>query len=99
MDGIQVILKSTPKDVISVRLFVEGGTANYPDELQGIENLTLNLMIDGGTPNMDKTTFKTSAEKLGLNSSAGTNLDYGSVNMTCIKAFGMNHGTCSPMPS
>ncbi|HAE14345.1 MAG: insulinase family protein [Chitinophagales bacterium] len=87
VDGIQVILKSTPKDVISVRLFVEGGTANYPDELQGIENLTLNLMIDGGTQNMDKTTFKTSAEKLGTEFSAGTNLDYGSVNMTCIKAF------------
>jgi zinc protease len=87
VEGIKVILKNTPKDVISVRLFVEGGTANYPDELQGIENLTLNLMIDGGTKSMDKITFKTEAEKIGTSFSAGTNLDYGSVNMTCIKAF------------
>lgn len=87
VDGIKVILKQTPKEVISVRLFVEGGTANYPDDKQGIENITLNLMIDGGTENMDKITFKTAMEQIGTSMSAGTNLDFGSINMTCIKAF------------
>ncbi len=87
VDGIKVILKNTPKDVISVRLFVEGGTANYPDDKQGIENLMLNLLVEGGTKSMDKVTFKTEAEKIGTSFGANTGLDYGSINMTCIRAF------------
>lgn len=87
IEGIKVILKTTPKEVISVRMFVEGGTANYDEAQQGIENLTLNLMIDGGTKNMSKLDFKTASEKIGTSFSAGTNLDYGFVSMTCIRAF------------
>ncbi len=87
IDGIKVILKTTPKEVISVRMFVEGGTANYDDKQQGIENLTLNLMMDGGTKNLSKLDFKTELEKIGTSFSASTNLDYGFVSMTCIRAF------------
>ncbi len=87
VDGIKVIHKYVPKDVISVRMFIEGGTANYSKENQGIENLTLNLMIDGGTTNMPKIMFKTEAEKIGTSFTANTGLDYGSIGMTCIKAF------------
>lgn len=87
IDGIKVILKTTPKEVISVRMFVEGGTANYDDKQEGIENLTLNLMLDGGTKNLSKLDFKSASEKIGTTFSAGTNLDYGFISMTCIKAF------------
>lgn len=87
VDGIKVIHKHVPKEVISVRLFVEGGTANYTRDLSGIENLTLNLMIDGGTVSMPKLEFKTAAEKIGTTFAAGTNLDYGSISMTCVKTF------------
>ncbi|MBK6731790.1 MAG: insulinase family protein [Bacteroidetes bacterium] len=87
IDGIKVILKTTPKEVISVRMFIEGGTANYDDKLEGIENMTLSLMIDGGTKNLSKLDFKTESEKIGTSFSAATNLDYGFISMTCIKAF------------
>lgn len=87
VEGIKVILKHTPKDVISARLFVEGGTANYPEDKQGIENITLNLMMDGGTKSLSKTDFKSAAEKLGTSFGASTNLDYSSISMTCIKLF------------
>lgn len=87
IDGIKVIHKQVPKDVISVRLFIEGGTANYPKDLQGIENLTLNLMVDGGTESMPKLAFKTASERMGTTFGAGSNLDYGSISMTCIKTF------------
>ena len=33
IDGIKVIHKQVAKDVISVRMFVEGGTDNYPKDL------------------------------------------------------------------
>lgn len=87
IDGIKVIHKQVAKDVISVRMFVEGGTANYPKDLEGIENLTLNLMIDGGTKSMSKLDFRAASEKIGTTFGAGTNLDYGSISMTCIKPY------------
>lgn len=87
VEGIKVILKNTPKEVLSVRMMLEGGTANYTEEKQGIEDITLNLMIDGGTKTMSKLDYKTAAEKIGTTFSAATNLDYGSVSMTCIKLF------------
>lgn len=87
IEGIKVIHKQVPKDVISVRMFVEGGTSNYPKDVSGIENLTFNLMIDGGTESKSKLDFKTAAEKIGTRFEAGTNLDYGSISMTCIKTF------------
>lgn len=87
VDGIKVIHKYVPKDVISVRLFIEGGTANYSKEYQGIENITLNLMIEGGTTNTAKLDFKTQSEKIGTSFTANTGLDYGTIGMTCIKAF------------
>jgi predicted Zn-dependent peptidase len=87
VEGIKVILKQTPKEVLSVRLMVEGGTANYSEEKQGIEDLTLNLMIEGGTTTLSKLDFKTTAEKIGTTFSANTNLDYGGISMTCIKLF------------
>lgn len=87
IDGIKVIHKQVPKEVISVRLFIEGGTTNYPKDLQGIENLTLNLMVDGGTESMPKLEFKTASERMGTSFGAGSNLDYGAISMTCIKTF------------
>lgn len=87
IDGIKVIHKQVAKDVISVRMFIEGGTANYPKDLEGIENLTLNLMMDGGTQSMSKLDFKAASEKIGTSFGAGTNLDYGSISMTCIKPY------------
>ncbi len=87
VEGIKVIHKYVPKDVISVRVFVDGGTANYGKEKQGIEDLTFNLMMDGGTKSLSKIEFNTAAEKLGTTFGATTNLDYGTLSMTCIKGF------------
>src|SRR5437762_8263700 len=64
-DGITVILYNTPKDVISVRLFVRGGTANYPLEKQGVESFAYNLAITGGTTSMNKNDFISAGEKIG----------------------------------
>ncbi len=87
VDGIKVIHKYAPKDVISVRMFIEGGTANYTKEKQGIENITLGLMVDGGTTTLSKVDFKTAAEKMGTSFGSSTTLDYGEISMTCIKMF------------
>lgn len=87
VDGLKIILKQTPKDVVSVRLFIKGGTANYTKEKQGVEALTLNLAIQGGTRTRDAVAFATEAEKIGAELGAGANLEYSEIHMTCVKMF------------
>jgi zinc protease len=85
VDGVKVIIKNTGKDVISARLFVTGGTANYPLEKQGIEGLTYNVVIKGGTLTMTKSDFLAAADKIGTQFGSNASLDYGEMNMLCLK--------------
>lgn len=87
VDGIKVIQREVPKEVISVRVFIVGGTANYPASEQGIEDMTLDLMINGGTESMSKLDFQSAAEKIGTQFNSSTTLDYGELGMSCIKDF------------
>jgi zinc protease len=87
IDGIRVLYKSTPKNVISVRLFVLGGTANYTLDQQGIEAIALNTAMNGGTISRNKTIFKTEAEKIGTAFGYSSTLDYSEMNMDCVKPF------------
>jgi predicted Zn-dependent peptidase len=85
VDGLKVIIKNTGKDVISARLFITGGTANYPLEKQGIEALTYNVVIKGGTASLSKNEFFALAEKMGTVFGSNAALDYGEINVLCLK--------------
>lgn len=87
VDGLRVIIKPTTKDVISARLFILGGTANYTLDKQGIESAALNVALNGGTISKNKNVFKTEAEKIGTNFGYSASLDYSQMSMTCIKPF------------
>ncbi|MBX7108355.1 MAG: insulinase family protein [Chitinophagales bacterium] len=87
VDGLRVIIKPTSKDVISARLFIQGGTANYTLEKQGIESAALNAALNCGTLSKSKNVFKTEAEKIGTNFGYTASLDYSQMSMTCIKPF------------
>lgn len=83
--GLKVIYKSVPKEIVSARLFIRGGTANYSLEQSGVEDFALQLAVTGGTTNMDKLAYSTALEKMSTTVAAGTNYDYGQINMTCVK--------------
>ena len=87
VDGIKVILKHSPKEVISVNLFINGGTANYAKEQEGIENFALNLALTGGTTSLDKNEFSNETNKIGTVISANTDYDYGQITLRCVKQF------------
>jgi len=86
IDGIKVIYKKTPKDVISVRLFVKGGNANIDESKQGLENFAFSFTTQGGAGNRTSDEFATKCESLGTEVSGSSTYDYGSINLTCIKA-------------
>lgn len=87
VDGIKVILKSSPKEVVSAKLFVKGGTANYTKAEEGIEAFAFQLAMSGGTNTMDKLTFADESEKIGASINANTGMDFGAFNLTCVKMF------------
>jgi predicted Zn-dependent peptidase len=87
VDGIKVYFRQTPKNVISARLFVMGGTANYSLDQQGIESLALTAAINGGTTSKNKAQFNTAAEKIGTTFGSSSSLDYSEMNMTCLKTY------------
>ena len=85
VDGFKVIYRNTGKDVISARLFIAGGTANYPLDKQGLEAVAYSYIIKGGTISMNKTDFLAAAEKMGTTFDSDASLDYGELNMQCLK--------------
>ena len=87
VEGLKVILRPTPKEVISARLFVKGGTANYNKEKEGIEELAFDVAMNSGTARMNKDAFSTAAEKMGTTFGSSTSLDFGEVNVTCLKTY------------
>lgn len=85
VNGLKVIYKQVPKEIVSVRFFVNGGTANYSEEQEGIESFAFNLAASGGTTSMDKLAFASELEKMGSGIGAGTDYDYGFFNLMCVK--------------
>src|ERR1700680_3146279 len=57
IEGLKIILKKTPKEVVTASFFIRGGVANITDAQQGIEPMALSLVLRGGTQNMDKNSF------------------------------------------
>ena len=87
VDGVKVIFKPSVKEIISVRLFIKGGTANYTKELEGIENLALSVVTQGGTKNLSKTEFYSALEKIGTTIGSSSSLDHSDISMSCVKSF------------
>ncbi|HTL08683.1 MAG TPA: pitrilysin family protein [Chitinophagaceae bacterium] len=84
-EGLKIIFKKTPKQVITASLFIKGGSANITETQQGLEALALNLALDGGTTSINKDEFAMRADKLGTNFSATAARDYSKMTMTCLK--------------
>jgi predicted Zn-dependent peptidase len=87
VNGVKVIFKPSVKEIISVRLFVDGGTSNYPKEMEGLENLALKTAVQGGTISLSKVAFNTEAEKIGTILQSSSSYDYGEISMNCIKPY------------
>src|SRR5271170_6075920 len=83
-EGLKIILKKVPKEVVTVSLFIRGGVSNITTAQQGIEPMALNLALQGGTRNMDKDAFAETADKLGARYGANANKDYSTLTMTCL---------------
>ena len=85
--GMKVLFKPSVKEIISVRLFIKGGTANYSKEMEGIENLALAIATEGGTKSLDMAAFGQATDRIGAEIGAGANYDFSEINLSCIKSY------------
>ena len=86
IDGIKVIYKPSTKDIISVALYVRGGTTNYSKEQEGIESLTMSVLAESGSQKYPRDQFHSMLESMGTTVSAGSGPDASKVNMDCLKS-------------
>lgn len=87
VDGIKVIARESVKETVSARVFMTGGVANYPYEIQGIEELMFSVMVEGGPASMDKQQYQSTLESMGTRINSSTGYDYSNVSMNCIKNY------------
>ena len=85
IDGFDVILKHRTNEVVSVRYYIKGGTANYSKSQEGIENLALSLAATGGTKDTPKDEFNRLIEKYGTTINGSSTYDAGEMSMQCVK--------------
>lgn len=81
----KVIFQQSSKDVVNVKLFIKGGTANYTKEKEGVESLMLKLMTEGGSKSYPKDEFFKALNKMGSTITASTTYDYGYIELSCIR--------------
>jgi zinc protease len=84
VDGFKVIYKPTSNQIVSVRLFIKGGTANYTKEQEGIENLMLDLITTSGTSKYPKSEYNRLLDKMGSTINGNSGLDYGNIALNCV---------------
>ncbi len=84
VDGLKVILKPATNEVISLKLFIQGGTENYRKSQEGIEALALAIASEGGTKNYSKEVFLGTLERFGSSIGASTTYDYATFTLRCV---------------
>lgn len=85
VDGMRVLFKPSTNEVISANLFINGGMANYTLENEGIENLALYMVTNGGTKNYPRSEFFGKLEKMGSSVNFNTGYDYSTISLRCVK--------------
>ena len=84
VDGFKVIYKPTNNQIVSVRLFIKGGTANYTKDKEGVENLAIDVATNGGSSKYSKSDLNRSLDKMGSSISGSSGLDNANISLTCV---------------
>ena len=86
-NGLKIIFKPSTKEIISARVFIRGGTANYSKEKEGVENLALSMVSEGGTKALDMAAFGQALDNVGATIGASADYDFSEINLSCIKTY------------
>jgi zinc protease len=86
VNGIKVIVQPSGNEIVQVLTVIKGGVQNYPADKSGIEDLAMTALLECGTKNDSKNSFKDKLEKVSANISENAGLDYSTISLNCIKS-------------
>src|SRR5215213_8850987 len=86
VNGVKVIVQPSGNEIVEILTIIKGGVQNYPANKAGIENLAITALTECGTLKNDKNSFKDKLDKVSAEVGGGTNMDYASLRMNCIKS-------------
>lgn len=87
VNGLKVVLRESVKGTVSARLFIKGGTVNYPQGKEGVESMALSLVMQSGPAAMTKDEFNTESESNGARMGGSSGYDYGNMSLSCVKMY------------
>lgn len=83
--NIKVLHLPTPtNEVVAARLYFRGGSANLDEELAGIEQLSLNVAVNGGTASTPKEEFKERLNSMGSSIAAVADRDFSAISLNSV---------------
>jgi len=85
VDGVKVIVQPVNNEIVEIQTVIKGGVQNYPLEKSGIENLAMNALVECGTKNDDKNSFKNKLEKVSAEVYGMNDMEKASLSLNCIK--------------
>jgi predicted Zn-dependent peptidase len=86
INGVKVIVQPSGNEIVQVLTVLKGGVQNYPADKAGIEDLALTALLECGTKNDSKNSFKNKLDKVSAYISEETGLDYSSITLNCINS-------------
>ncbi len=85
IDSIRTILKPVENEIVSVQLFINGGTSNYTVAKEGIEALAISWALKSGTKTMTAEQVQMKMEQLGININYSLSNDFSVISMNCLR--------------
>ncbi len=85
VDSIRTILKPVENEMVSVQLFISGGTSGYTVAKEGIEALAIDWALNGGIKNMTSEQVQSKMEQLGISVNYKLHPDYSVISMNCLR--------------
>ena len=92
--GLTLLHKPTPANqVVSARVYIDGGVTNLTDETAGIEELAFRTAVNGGTASTPKDKYTSALDSMGSSVSAFTGRDYSGYSLrSIVKHFDKSWG-------
>ncbi len=87
VDGLKVIYRYVPNEIISMAMGFRGGTARYSKAEEGIESLALQTAVASGTKDRPRDRFHDALDAYGIRISASATYDYSTLSLQCLREY------------
>jgi zinc protease len=86
VNGVKVIVQPSGNEIVQVLTVLRGGVQNYPADKSGIEDLAMTALLECGTKNDSKNSFKNKLDKVSAYIREDAGLDFSTISLNCINS-------------